>query len=276
MTRANASVAGLAAVRDAAHRLQVAAETGIACAPVRDLIGDDPALAYAVQAVGIARHVSRGARITGRKVGLTSEAVQRQLGVDQPDFGVLLDSMAVAADATVPIGLLQPRVEAELAFVLKDDLLEPGLSAADVRTAIAYATAAIEIVDSRISDWDITFTDTVADNGSSGRYVLADDRLEIDSFAPRDVGMSMSIDGVVVSTGTGAACLGDPLEALAWLARTAVRLGDPLLAGQVVLSGALGPMVAVKPGAQVRADLTLDGAPLSSVAIAFADTEEKP
>lgn len=257
-------------VNEAAARLAVASASGRPCRPVRDLIGDDADLAYAVQAAGIAARTSGGARIVGRKVGLTSAAVQAQLGVDQPDFGVLLDVMQVSAGGTVPHGvLLQPRIEAEVAFILSRDL--PGWSTdQDVRAAIAHACAALEIVDSRVADWDITFADTVADNGSSGMFVISDSRLAVETTPPVNVEMVMTVDGEVVSTGNGAACLGDPLAALAWLARTAASYGEPLRAGDVVLSGALGPMVHVRPGTTVEAVLSHDGAEVDRVAVSFS------
>lgn len=260
----------------AAERLAEAAGTRRPCAPVRDLIGDDADLAYAVQRAGIDSRTRQDASVVGRKVGLTSKAVQTQLGVDQPDFGTLLDVMRVASGGIAPHGrLLQPRAEAELAFVLGADLHEPGDDLDAVRAAIAYATAAIEIVDSRIAGWDITFSDTVADNGSSGLFVLGDERLDLATFEPVAVTMSLSrIDGegaTVVSTGTGAACLGDPLRAMAWLATTLDRAGTPLRAGEVVLSGALGPMVDAEPGVTYTAHLKHAGAPLSSVSVTFSE-----
>ncbi|MER6006498.1 fumarylacetoacetate hydrolase family protein [Nonomuraea angiospora] len=192
--------------------------------------------------------------MTGRKIGLTSPAVQQQLGVDQPDFGVLFADMEVTG--TAPTGqLLQPKVEAEIAFVLADDLTGD-LDLPTVRAAVEYAVPALEIVDSRIADWDITITDTVADNASSGLYVLGAERLPLSAFEPVEATMRMYADDQLVSQGTGAACLGDPLNALLWLARTARDLGDPLRAGQVILSGALGPMVPVSPGTTVKAEIS--------------------
>jgi 2-keto-4-pentenoate hydratase len=193
----------------------------------------------------------------GRKIGLTSPAVQRQLGVDRPDFGVLFDDMDVTALAEVPSQrLLQPKAEAEIAFVLGEDLAEGPLDDEQVRGAVRHVAAALEIVDSRVAGWDIAFGDTVADNASSGLFVLGENRLTLDEFEPRDATMAMTLDGAPASEGTGAACLGDPLLALAWLARTARELGDPLRAGQVVLSGALGPMVATPPGSVVTAEIS--------------------
>ena len=169
-------------------------------------------------------------------------------------------------------GLLQPKVEAEIAFVLGADLAEGDLTSGRVRGAVDYAVAALEIVDSRITGWDITITDTIADNASSGLFVLGARRAGLDAFEPADTVMELAVEGDVVSRGTGAACLGDPLAALVWLARTARDLGDPLRAGQVVLSGALGPMVPVRPGMDVAA--TMSG--LGSVTTRFAAYSSEP
>jgi 2-keto-4-pentenoate hydratase len=272
-TELSASAAlDVAAVEEASARLREAARTGVPCPPVRDLIGGaDAELAYAVQKSLTDARLATGARIVGRKIGLTSPAVQQQLGVDRPDFGVLFEDMDVSALDRVPSGrLLQPKVEAEIAFVLGSDLAEGLLDAKQVRDAVSYAVAALEIVDSRIADWDITFGDTVADNGSSGLFVLGGHRVSLTDFEPAGTTMQMSMDGAIVSEGTGAACLGDPLAALMWLAHTARDLGDPLLAGQVVLSGALGRMVAVSPGATVTAEISS----LGSVTALFSDKDD--
>lgn len=257
------------AIAAAADRLQAAAERGVALAPVRDLIGrDDLAAAYAVQSRVTDARLARGERIVGRKVGLTSPAVQEQMGIDQPDFGVLFATTAYESGADVPAGsILQPRAEAEVAFVLREDLAGGTIDASLVRNAIDYAVAAIEICGSRIEGWDITVADTVADNASAGAFVLGRRRLRIDEFDTREVTMSMSVDGVEVSTGTGAACLGDPINAVVWLARTAVDVGDPLRAGQVILSGALGPMRPIEAGSNVRAVVE----PLGSVEFTLSE-----
>lgn len=256
--------------RRAAERLELADRTLTPCAPVRDLIGADATAAYAVQRAGIARRVAAGATVVGRKVGLTSPAVQAQLGVDQPDFGVLLDDMAHLDGSAISIeGLLQPKVEAEVAFVLGADLADGDLDDAQVRAAVAQVLPALEIVDSRIAAWDITFADTVADNGSSARYVLGAQSRTLGEVQPVEVEMSMTRNGEVVSTGNGAACLGDPLHALAWLARTVRDLGEPLRAGQVVLSGALGPMVAVAAGDTFEAHIT----GLGAVTVSFTERD---
>ncbi|NEA30525.1 fumarylacetoacetate hydrolase family protein [Streptomyces sp. SID13031] len=254
------------AVVEASDRLALAASTGFACTPVRDLIGADVAVAYAVQQRGLAGRIAAGASIVGRKIGLTSEAVQRQLGVDRPDFGVLLDDMAYRDAAALPLErLLQPRVEAEVAFVLATGLTIGPFDAATVAAAVDYAVAALEIVDSRIEGWDITFADTVADNASAGLFVLGIKHVGLDGFVPREAAMELRLNDEVVSTGSGAASLGDPLAALAWLATTAVEMGAPLRAGDVVLSGALGPVVPVGAGDVVAA--TISG--LGSVRASF-------
>ncbi len=223
--------------------------------PMRDALAPlDVTAAYAVQAANTAFWIRQGRRVVGRKVGLTARTVQAQFGVDQPDFGVLFEDMAIKDGGILsPRDVLQPRVEAEVALVLARDLDEPCATAADVAAATASVTASIEIVDSRIADWKITFADTVADNGSSGFYVLGRDNRPLAGLDLYTCGMVLEIDGVVASLGAGAACLGHPLQAAAWLARTLAAAGDPLRAGSVVLTGALGPMVPIRPGTHVRA-----------------------
>jgi 2-keto-4-pentenoate hydratase len=276
LSQIDSQVARATLVNRVADRLTDAATRREPCRPVRDLIrSGDVELAYAVQRTLTDRRVHAGAAVTGRKIGLTSKAVQQQLGVHEPDFGVLFDDMAVDESTPVPSELLlQPKAEAEIAFVLSSDLADGEVSLERVRAAIGYAAVSLEIVDSRIARWDITYVDTVADNASSGLYVLGSQQLTLDEFEPSEVAMTMRLDGEVSSTGTGAACLGDPLNAVAWLARTALRFGDPLLAGQVILSGALGPMIAVGPGSQVHAEITgKNGDSLGSVSATFSDKE---
>ena len=230
---------------------------------MRDLIGtDDLSAAYAVQQGLVQKRLAGGVTVVGRKIGATSEAVQNQLGVDQPDFGYLLSDMDVShgTDGT-PISmspLLQPRVEAEVAFRLGRDIDVPEdqITIDLVRDAVEVAIPALEIVDSRIEGWDITFTDTVADNASSGLYVIGDAGLPLSEIEPREVEMSLTINGDERSSGNGAACLGDPLEALRWLAVQAARFGDPLRAGHLILSGALGPFVPFAAGDRVTASIS--------------------
>ena len=219
-------------------------------APIRTLLREgDIDAAYAVQETNTKLRIKRGARLTGRKIGLTSKAVQMQLGVDRPDFGILFDTMAVPDGEEVPFGaVLQPRVEGEIAFVLDRDLRLARPTSTDVIKAIAYASAAIEIVGSRIDKWQINIQDTIADNASAALYVLGNNRVKIEDFDGRLCGMVLESKGEPLSVGAGAACLGHPVNAVRWLAEEMVRRGRPLLAGDVVMSGALGPMVAVTPG----------------------------
>lgn len=260
-----------AQVQEAADRLIAAFDKREPCDPVRDLIGpSDISAAYDVQQIVTANRVAGGVSIIGRKIGLTSKAIQQQVGVDQPDFGYLFSDMGVADGDDTPMAtLLQPRVEAEIAFVL-GSALTGEITDEAVRGAIDHAVMSLEIVDSRVANWDIALADTVADNASSGTYVLGSRKLSLDEFEPRETLMEMRIDDEVVSTGNGAACLDDPLAAVAWLARTAQDFGEPLRAGQLVLSGALGPMVPVTAGNRVIATLTTtDGAPLGTVTTTF-------
>ena len=237
-----------------AERLRCA-YTGGPVPPLRDgLEPSDAAGAYAVQAINTRVWRDGGRRIVGRKVGLTAKAVQAQLGVDQPDFGVLFDDMYIADGGMLSAtSVLQPKAEAEVAIVLRSDLLSPSTTIEDVEAATKHAVAAIEIVDSRISDWKITFADTVADNGSSAFYVLGNEPKPLEGLDLYTCGMVLTVNGEVASVGVGAACLGHPLAAAAWLARTLAATGDPLRAGDVVLTGALGPMVALTPGDEVEA-----------------------
>ncbi|HWU32354.1 MAG TPA: fumarylacetoacetate hydrolase family protein [Marmoricola sp.] len=245
----------------AVERLKDAQSTRVPCAAVRDLIGtDDLDAAYAVQQGLVQTRIASGARVVGRKIGATSEAVQKQLGVDQPDFGYLLDVMDVSKDTPISMRtLVQPRVEAEVAFILAKDIApqtEEEITIEFVRDAVQAALPALEIVDSRIGNWDITFTDTVADNASSGLFVIGEDAKTLEVLEPRDVVMELRINDEVRSSGTGAACLGDPLEALRWLAVQAFRYNDPLRAGHLILSGALGPFVPFAAGDRVEASIS--------------------
>jgi 2-keto-4-pentenoate hydratase len=239
-----------------AERLRAAYKTG-PVPPLRDgLDPGDAAGAYAVQALNTKSWIQAGRRIIGRKVGLTAKAVQAQLGVDQPDFGILFADMAIADGGTLRAAdVLQPKAEAEVAIILSHGLDHPQATAQDVYAAADHAAAAIEIVDSRIADWKITFADTVADNGSSAFFVLGGTRRKLDGLDLYTCGMALEVNGALASLGAGAACLGHPLEAAAWLARTLALAGDPLKAGDIVLTGALGPMVTLKPGDHVTAKI---------------------
>jgi 2-keto-4-pentenoate hydratase len=242
-----------AAVTQAADRLARAAETRVGCEPVRDLITDIDA-AYAVQQLSVSRQLALGRRVAGRKIGLTSVAVQRQLGVDRPDFGALYADDIYGDADPVDLGqFLLPRVEVEIAFVLGSDLDMRQPSVLDVMRAVEFVAPAIEIVDSRIAGWNITLVDTVADNASGAATVLGAPVLwpstDPSTVDLRSCGALIEHRGEVVSVGAGAACLGHPLNAVTWLARELGRRGDALRAGDLVLSGALGPVVPVSaPG----------------------------
>jgi 2-keto-4-pentenoate hydratase len=259
VTNFNGTLDGDAA--KALEMLATARATGQPCPPVRGLLpAGDVDAAYAVQSFWVADQLAAGARAVGRKIGLTNPAVQAQFGVDRPDFGVLFESMACAQGT--PIGAartLQPKIEAEIAFVLAEDLTGAMIGPAEVAAATAYVVAALEIVDSRIAGWDIGIVDTIADNGSSGLFVLGDRRQELGQLDLAACAMTLHRGGVageVVSTGTGASILGHPLAAVAWLAAAVRDHGSPLRAGEVVLSGSLGPMVTVAPGDVFVADIT--------------------
>jgi 2-keto-4-pentenoate hydratase len=205
--------------------------------------------AYAIQTINADVQIAAGRRIVGRKIGLTSLAVQKQLGVDQPDYGVLLDSMLYGDGEPIAMdSLQQPKIEAEVAFVMGRDLASGSPSQTEVLSAIEYALPALEVVGSRIADWNIRLVDTVADNASSSACVLGNTPMRLAGLDLRLAGMALMRRGEPVSTGAGVACLGHPVNAVVWLARTMARLGTPLRCGDVVLSGALGPMVPVAAG----------------------------
>lgn len=258
----------------AAARLREAAATGVPTEPVRGLLGPDRLTrAYAVQQHNIALALQRpGEAVAGRKIGLTSPAVQRQLGVDQPDYGTLLRSMRVPDGGTIAAGrTLQPKVEAEVAFELGRDLDELPASPGGLLPSIARAMPALEIVDSRVANWDIRIVDTIADNASSGLFVIGEDELTLTEDALTAVSMTLrgSGSGGGVSEGRGADCLGSPLNSLLWLAHALAGLGTPLRRGDIVLSGALGPMLPATPGSTFTAAFH-DGERRLGVGVGFA------
>ncbi len=212
--------------------------------------------AYAAATLNAKARLADGRRLTGRKIGLTSKAVQRQLGVDQPDFGALFDDMELLNGATAVMAtLIQPKAEAEIALVISRDLAcDRKPSWGQFLDAIDFAIPAIEIVDSAIADWQITIADTIADNASSGLYVLGDQPVDSGADQLADVEMRMRVNGEIVSKGQGSACLGHPLRAAYWLACALAERGEALRAGEIILSGALGPTAPVKSGDRVEAD----------------------
>lgn len=209
--------------------------------------------AYHIQQRMLARRLAAGETVIGKKIGVTSKAVMTMLGVHQPDFGWLTDGMVFNEGESIPMEtLIQPKAEGEIAFVLKSDLQGPGVTAADVLRATEGVMACFEIVDSRIRDWKIRIQDTVADNASCGVFVLGDRMVD-----PREVdlatcGMVLEKNGEIVVTGAGAATLAHPVNAVVWLVNMLGSLGIGLKAGEVVLSGALGAMVPVAAGDNLR------------------------
>jgi 2-keto-4-pentenoate hydratase len=240
-------------------------------APIPSISGTDPELtvddAYAIQTHNVERRLAEGRVVRGRKIGLTSRAMQQMLGVDEPDFGVLFDDMLIEDSVPIDLGrLCQPKVEAEIGFLLGQDLTGPGVMAADVLRATAGLLPVLEVVDSRLRDWKITLVDTVADNASSARAVLGGRLTPAQEVKDLPLlGMVFSRNGTVEATGTGAAALGNPAACVAWLANKLAAFEVGLSKGQVVLSGALHAAVDLADGDAVRADF----ADLGSVAATF-------
>jgi len=228
--------------------------------------------AYEIQLANVAAEVADGRRIVGRKVGLTSKAMQQMLGVHEPDFGTLLDDMVVLDGDEVRIDrLIQPRVEAEIGFVLGRDLAGPGVSTLDALAAIGWVTPAIEIIDSRIADWNIKLVDTIADNGSSAMAALGARLTSPAGLDLRLIGVLLDKNGALAEHGLGVAALGHPATCLAWLANKLSEFGDGLRAGDVVLPGSLHRAIDVVAGDVVTATFTGIG----SLTIRFAAGDDE-
>ncbi len=239
-------------------------------APIPPLRHDfDPAdiqTAYAIQLATLDLAFMNGRRLVGRKIGLTSKAVQANLGIDTPDFGALFADMEVPDGGSVDLsGLITPKAEAELAFVIGASLDSPDVTTSEVARAIDGVLPAIEIVDSRVADWDITAFDTIADNASAARYVLGTRPVRLRDVDTRMCGMVLERHGEPASTGAGVACLGDPVLALRWLAREMAARHTPLQPGDLVLTGALGPLVSLSAGDHLEARISGAG----SVRVSF-------
>ena len=233
-----------------AERLREAESTLRPIAPFAHELGvGDVAVAYAVQGINVKHWSSEGRRQVGRKIGLTSRTVQQQLGVDQPDYGTLFSDMEVEHGGSIKLNnLIAPRVEGEIALILGRDISNSDATIHEVMQATAFVVPALEIVDSRIRDWKISIVETIADNGGASRFVLGLEPRRLQDLDLEGCGMTLLRNGQVTSVGAGSACLGHPLKAALWLARMLVKQGEVLKAGDVILTGALGPMVEARSG----------------------------
>ncbi|OMP68433.1 2-keto-4-pentenoate hydratase [Domibacillus epiphyticus] len=250
-------------------RLAVAEENANAVKPLTERHPDISVReAYMIQLKTIERKVEAGASIVGKKIGLTSLAMQKLLGVDQPDYGHLLNRMEVEDGGKVSLGrLIQPKVEAEIAFKLNQDLVGPRVTSTEVLLATEYIQPALEIVDSRIEDWQIKLQDTIADNASSGMYVLGGQPVSVDKVDLSHLGMAFYKNNKLVNTGVGAAALGGPANAIAWLANKLFEFGIYLEAGEIILSGALSAAVQAEAGDVFTARM----AHIGEVSVTFTD-----
>lgn len=245
-------------IQEVANHLSRARQDAQAIAPISSGFGiESIEEAYAIQQYNTQQALAQGRRLVGRKVGLTSVAVQQQLGVEQPDFGMLFSDMQYMDGSSIPFSrFIEPKVEGEIAFVLRRDIDDAEIGFSEMIRSIEYAVPALEIVDSAVKDWNITIADTIADNASAAAFVLGTTPVSLDNLNLSLEGMVLHKNHEIASLGVGAACLGHPLEACIWLAQTMVEVGQPLKAGDILLSGALGPMVKVKKDDSIQLNLT--------------------
>lgn len=269
-------------------RMRVAADVVSACAgalwaaersrrPIAPLTDAHPDLtvedAYAIQSINVARHIERGDKVVGRKIGLTSQAMQDMLGVSEPDFGTILDHMVVPDGGSIDVAqLINPRIEAEIAFIVGSELTGPGVTVDRARHAIEAAMVALEIIDSRIVGWRIQFADTVADNASSGRVVAGTPIAHLDEIDFSSVAGVLNRDGVPIERGSGADVLGNPFACVAWLANELAAFETSLRPGDIVLSGAIHRAVDVTAGHVFEAAFER----LGTVTVEFIGEDTKP
>lgn len=212
--------------------------------------------AYAIQTHMLSYRIESGVRVVGKKIGATSEAVQNAIGIDQPDFGFLLEDSGYHSGDVIPYdSLIQPRAEGEIMFVLKHDLAGPDITPEMVLDATEYVCPCLEIVDSRIRDWQINIIDTIADNASCGAFVIGEAKVHIADIDLAACRMRILQNGQKVTQGTGAASLGHPANAVAWLANRFGQIGEVLRAGEPILSGSLGALVNVKSGDRIELEI---------------------
>ena len=254
-------------IQTAARELDAARRTRETIPPLTERLPQlSVADAYAIQQANLTRRLKEGRAVIGHKIGLTSEPMQKLLGVDEPDFGYILDDMALLSGSTVPAQrFCAPRVEPEVAFLLDRPLRGPGVTVADVRAATQAVAVALEIVDSRIADWKLTLPDTVADNASSGGVVLGEWVTFTDDLDLPGARASLQLNGTEIDTGLGSAVLGDPAAAVAWLANALAPYGTEILPGQFVMSGSFTSAAFVHPGHHAAA--TIGG--LGTVSLTF-------
>ncbi len=233
-----------------AENIREAEKNNVEIPPIRSFLKEkDIESAYRIQQINIDYKIKQGQQEVGKKIGLTSEKVQQQLGVNQPDFGILLNEMQVKNKGEISFTeLMQPKAEAEIAFILKEDLTQEKISLEDVISAIDYACPAIEIVGSRIENWNIQITDTIADNASASHFVLGEEKIKIENIDLENCKMQLFANDEKTSEGSGKDCLGNPLNAVLWLAQQMKTLGNSLKKGEIILSGALGPMIPLSKG----------------------------
>jgi 2-keto-4-pentenoate hydratase len=255
-------------IQEAADLLHAALTGGTPIGPLTERFpGLDVAQAYAIQQVNLSRRLAEGRALVGHKIGLTSQPMQTLLGVDEPDFGYVLDEMVLTDGSVVPAArFCAPRVEPEVAFLLCRPLRGPGVTADDVYAATEAVAVALEIVDSRIADWNLTLPDTVADNASSGAVVLGNWIPNCDGIDLRRARASLWLNGTEADSGVGAAVMGDPAAAVAWLGNALAPFGTEILPGQFVMSGSFTSAAFIHAGDQV--ETTISG--LGTVSLSFA------
>ncbi len=258
-------------IKELGDELFDALQSGTSLAPLTERYTDITLeQAYQISLQFLRRREAAGQKLIGKKIGVTSKAVQDMLNVHQPDFGFLTDAMEVPDGSSVSMRehrLVQPRAEGEIAFILSADLNGPGVTASDIMAATQYVVPCFEIVDSRIRDWKIAIEDTVADNASCGVFALSGDRVAPRSVDLARVELTMIKNGEPAGSGLGSAVQGHPCEAVAWLANTLGKLGIPFRKGEIILSGALAPLVPVVAGDRI--EMTITG--LGSASLTFTD-----